>query len=175
MTRPEWLSAGESTPKKNWGIFRLVLLAAFLLALATSALEFLLSYLLSPYRINYGVGQFELYSMLQNLTLFVFNPVISFLVFYRLGETSDVRLDSGYFYLIRNPFIGGLLGYSLVYFANVSLNAVASGFDAVAASLSGTDLINLILGLLRGGADMAFLGFAGVVVGSLRIRARSKV
>jgi len=168
------MTSDTSSPHpKRWGVFRVALLASFLLAVATYALEFALSYLLSPYRVDYAVGQYQLYNLLDNSIVFIFNPLIAFLVFYRLSSSSSVGIGAHYVGLVKNCFLGGLVGYSVGYLALVAVNAITTGFDLVAATIGLVDLANLALGMLRGGLDIAFLGFAGVVVGSLRAQGQT--
>jgi hypothetical protein len=169
------MSDPESTPKKRWGVFRLVLLAAFLLALATYFMEFFVSYLFRPLIITSSVtGQedlYQAYNLLSSLVLFAFNPVICFLVFYKIGSTEDFSVDSGYFKLLKNSFIGGLLGFVIGYLGIVALDTVLYGTSPIFGATTLGWLVFFVqfaIGVVRGGIDLTFLAFAGAIVGKLR-------
>jgi hypothetical protein len=172
--RARVLSKGDAATPAQKGPFRLVLLAALLLTAGTLILEFLLSYLLRAYlfsNIFAAPDVTESYNLLTSLVFFAFNPVLCFLVFYKIGGTSKFEFGPSFIGLLKNAFIGGVAGYALGFLGTIAIEALITSSNPVGAQ---TNWLlyggQLALGLVRGGIDITFLAFAGVAVGAFRAR-----
>jgi hypothetical protein len=167
----------DAPPNVRLGPLRTVFLAALLLSLATYLLGYLFSYLAVPLIASglLGTGNaYQEYSYIQTILLFVFNPIICLLVFYRIGSFSRIQGVTGYFGFLKYAFAGGTVGYAGIFLFYVGYTSMTAGYDVFGiANDWATFLVNFFIGTARGAIDMALIAFAGVMVGRLNSTAAS--
>ena len=155
--------------------FSFLFLVALMLATASLALNFGFA-LFSQQLFQSGLVEgrdFQLYSLAQSLASFLFSPVISFLVFYKVGSSMSVKTISDHFRVLTNAFAGGATGYAIGFAGLTAYLWMAQGSSSFGAN---TDWLlesaQLILEFAQAGIGIAFVAFAGVVVGFLRSSAK---
>ena len=153
--------------------FAPLFIIASVLAAVIFGLDYVLALYLQPFFLGGSTGgtnSFELYSFIESVISFLLSPVVSFLVFYKIGSRVLVKTLTDHFRVLTSAFTGGLVGSVVPYFGFVAYLWLTGG----TAAPFGPDTNWLVsvaqptLGLLRGGIDFAFLAFAGVIIGDLR-------
>jgi hypothetical protein len=162
----------DSTQSVRLGPFRTVLLAALLLSVATYSLGYLFSFLINPLVSSGLLGTtdpFQIFSLVESILLFVFNPVLCLLVFYRIGGFSRIRAVAGYFGFFTYAFVGSAIGYVASLLVLIGIESVTTGYNIFTPGTDWLTLLgNIVLGTARGGVDMALIAFGGVMVARLR-------
>ncbi len=121
-----------------------------------------------------GGNSLQLYVFTESLASFAFSPIISFLIFYKIGSMISVKTISDHFHILRSTFMGGAAGYAVGYAGLMAYLWVANGSGSFGPNTDWLlELGQIALAFVRGGIDMAFLAFAGVMVGTLRSSAKS--
>jgi hypothetical protein len=151
---------------------RLVLLVAFILTVVSYIISygFYLLFIHSINPLNPGSSDLtQLYDILDSAVVFVFNPVVAFVIFYKLTALLSFESNSDYIDMARYAFVGGFLGYIIGYFTEIEMASLAFGpnfrFPAVLGLIP---LGNLGLGALEVGLRMTFLAFTAIVIAHLR-------
>lgn len=152
--------------------FKVIFAAALILTVVSFGLDYALVFILQPLEVSNltgGGNPFELFNLVLTFVLFVFNPVVSFVIFYKLGSRISVQTNSDHYRILEGSFGGGFAGYAIGYLGFSIYEAIATGGAPLGPN---TDWFlwsaQVILELVRGGISMAFLAFAGVMVGALR-------
>ena len=124
--------------------------------------------LITPNLTGGGFNNVELFNLFQTTVLFLINPVIFFLVFYKLGPNIPVDGISDHLRILRNSFVGGSVGFAGGYLGLFAYEAIASS----GAFSPTTDWFvwtaQTILALVREGINTAVFAFTGITIGRLR-------
>lgn len=164
------LTEGAAPSRARLGPYRIVLIAAVLLAIGTYSIQILLSVAfgqLLQTAILQGMEQYQLYGILDTTLFFVFNPILCFLIFFRLGSMLNFTSGPSNFRLLKYAFAGGLIGYGLCFAGELAyglLTNYAGVFNADWLVISA----DFVIGALRGSADILFLAFTGIIIGVMR-------
>ncbi len=162
---------GSGTQDRGMSLW-LVLAVALLLTAATSVLAFAF-YVFVTVPLNRGLpfnsDLPQITNLLGSLAVFVFNPVICFVVFYRISGALVFQSSSEYLDLMKYSFVGGAAGFALGYSAELGLAAVTLGTGFYFPDIFGViPLANLALGIVRTGLTTMFLVTAAVAFGRFR-------
>ncbi len=164
------MQEGEAPPKTRFGPYRIVLIVALLLAVGTYTVQILLSLVFSQLletALLQGVQQYQLYGLLDTTLFFVFNPVLCFLIFYRVGSMLNFQSGPSYFRLLKYAFAGAAVGYALCFVGEL-VYGLATNYSGVTNADWLVISIDFVVGALRGSADILFLAFTGVIIGTMR-------
>ncbi|MDA4125951.1 MAG: hypothetical protein OK452_01945 [Thaumarchaeota archaeon] len=168
-------SEGLTEPvKRGGGRFKLVFIVAFALTVATYSLGFGISIYFQQFFqssfLNGGANLIEVYNLVESIIGFVFNPVICFLIFYKIGSRISIQTFSDHVRLLTSSFAGGLTGYGVGYLFLIAYELIAYHSFNVAGPNTDWFLwsASFTVQFLRGGVAVAFLAFTGIVIGGFR-------
>ena len=115
-----------------------------------------------------GISGFFLASLAINALSFLINPVLLFLVFYRLGKR--VQLGDRYVSVGASIFVGGMVGYVVPYFlVPVAFGSSWSSFfpDLVSVLVIAS---SFALGFVSAGLGILFPSFVAIAVANYRTK-----
>lgn len=155
------------------GVFRLVLLVAFLLPLVEEIVGILSSREVQTLVVSgpQGFQNFDLLSLIDNVVNLGLVLALPFIVFYFIGTRPGIELHRDYFRLLQYTFIGSLPGYLVGFTAAIAALSLAYGypFDLAAFGLSTTAYaISFVLQTVHGAIEASLVAFAAISIGSLR-------
>jgi len=111
---------------------------------------------------------YELYNLTLSLVSILFDPIVLFIVFYRVGSLLDVDVHSRYFGILWFAFSGSWVAGVLSYFIETLLSYTYFGGGTTGFYPAGLYAVTIVFGTARGAIASAFVAFAGILLGYRR-------